>query len=248
MIDVHLAKKNFMLRSFIALVLFSCISLVSFAQEENDRAGQTTDNKIIFSSSGDATMYQWGLLEKGSKTYTNSLRVAMFFNAGIQANKSFSDNFGAKLGIGVHNLGFAHRQDSFTTKSRVYSIQIPLFLRFGTLEGAHFIAGGGIDLPFHYKEKWYVEKKDKQKISEWFSKRNAAIMPFGSVGYKFKKGLSLRLDYYFSNFFNPNFTNANNLQPYKYVKENLIVLSLGNIHLFKDKINLKDLKIPHKEN
>ncbi len=165
-------------------------------------------------------------------------RYSLFFNIGKMFHYNFNENFGIISGIDIKNIGYITKpnwpvsgyaaSDDIKIKRRVYTIGIPLGVKFGNLRnhGFYAFAGGGIDIPFNYKEKLFHGGK-KEKFNEWFSDRTPAIMPYLFAGVRLPNRLRLTVSYYPNNFMNTEFVDKNVGKPYYYDDVNLINVSLG---------------------
>ncbi len=160
-------------------------------------------------------------------------RFTFFFNFGTNLHYNFSKSAGFFVGLGLKNIGFIEKFDisDSTVIRRVYALGIPLGLKFGNMtKGSYAIIGGGVDFPLNYKEKGFVKRNDKTKFNEWFSQRTPAVMPYVFVGCRLNPGVSLKLQYYPTNFMNPDFeTVAGGVtaKPYAGYKVNLMYISLA---------------------
>ncbi len=160
-------------------------------------------------------------------------RFTGFLHIGANINYDFSNSVGIFTGINIKNIGFIEKYNNpdSTVKRRVYTFGIPLGFKFGNLKyGSFIIAGGGVDFPFNYKEKGFVDRGDKDKFNEWFSSRTPAVMPYVFVGAVLRPMMSIKLQYYPSNFMNTNYTTTvgnTTVAPYKGYDVKLIMLTLG---------------------
>ncbi|RQO30676.1 hypothetical protein DBR32_08060 [Taibaiella sp. KBW10] len=187
---------------------------------------------VYMSTQMDGYILSTAMMEKGASTKWTTPRFTAFLHIGATAHINFNDNFGLFSGLGVKNIGFIEKfsgNDS-TVKRRVYTIGIPLGIKVGNMSGTYAMLGGGLDIPFHFKEKGFVKRSSKVKQTEWFSQRNETLMPYVFVGAHFKPGVNLKLQYYPTNFLNTDFKQTvNNVttQPYAGYKVNLAMVTLG---------------------
>lgn len=169
-----------------------------------------------------------------SSAFRKVLRYSAFFHVSGQVHYNFNENAGIFGGLGIKNIGFIekYRAVDSTVKRRVYALSIPIGLKFGNMtKDRFFLVGGGIDLPFNYKEKGFVKRNDKDKFNEWFSERTPRVLPYVFVGYNHNSGFYTRATYYPTNFLNTDFE-ENNIKPYKDYNVNLVALTVGyNIRL-----------------
>lgn len=172
-------------------------------------------------------------------------RLSWWFNFSEYFHIHFNDYFGMFTGAGVRNIGFiANYSDTTYTKRkyRVYAFNIPLGFKIGNIaekKGFFVLLGGDLNVPIHYKEKWFDGKKRIEKISEWFSKRTEILMPSAFVGFSFKNS-TIRIHYYPLNFMNKDFSftsQGQTIKPYRHMnKSNLILVEIGySLTRLKDK-------------
>jgi hypothetical protein len=146
-------------------------------------------------------------------------------------------------------MGFIDKYGDSTVKRRVYSLGIPLGIKLGDLRNRNFaIAGGGVDVPFNYRETGFVHRGEKAKFNEWFSDRTPPVMPFVFAGYSFNPGFTLKLQYYPGNFFNQDFTENMGVKPYTNYDVHLLLLSIGiDIHYSQFRIQEREYQQLKKE-
>ena len=191
-----------------------------------------------FSNALDAGILQSSVFERpGMDKGFTYLRFTFGVNIGVNFNYDFDEHFGIYTGLGIKNIGFTDKISDSTVKRRVYTIGAPLGFKFGNLSARTFVfVGGGIDVPFNYREKGWVDRKNKTKFSEWFSDRTPDVMPYIFAGFSMKPGLTLKAQLYTSNFFNTSFQEdapAGTVarKPYQGYDARLVIVSLGfDIH------------------
>ncbi|MEO6831343.1 MAG: hypothetical protein ABI169_04045 [Chitinophagaceae bacterium] len=203
----------------------------SFGVSTEGSQAPTPSNKWYMSNSFDGAMFSTAYFSRpGAKSDLTFVRFSML-NFGYNFNYDFDNHFGIFTGIGIKNLGFIEKDGDSTIKRRVYTVGVPLGFKLGNLQKKHYgFVGGGIDVPFNYREKGFLSRSHKQKFSEWFSKRNADYMPYVFVGMCYGKGSTLKIQYYPSNFFNPDFTETKNgvtSRPYAGYDAKLLYVTIG---------------------
>lgn len=160
-------------------------------------------------------------------------RFTAFFHIGTNLNYDFNKNVGIFTGFSIKNIGFIEKFNNpdSTVKRRVYTFGIPLGFKFGNLKhGSYLIAGGGVDFPFNYKEKGFIDRGDKDKFNEWFSTRTPSVMPYFFIGAHLRPVMAIKLQYYPANFMNPNFSETiggTKVYPYKDYNVQLLMLTFG---------------------
>jgi hypothetical protein len=155
--------------------------------------------------------------------------LSLFLNAGFTFNWNLGRHFGIYTGIDVKNIGFIEKNaGGEIVKQRTYNLGVPLGIKIGNMVDKKFYVflGGGADAPLNYREKTFVIRSQKTKFSEWFSQRTPSVMPYVFAGFAVSPGISFKIQYYPTNFLNPNFTD-NGVQPYTGYNVNLILLSIG---------------------
>lgn len=192
-------------------------------------------NKPYFSTNIDGFILSTTINSKAPVS-NNSLttpRFTAFFHIGFNLNYDFNNNVGIFTGVNIKNIGFIEKYNNpdSTVKRRVYTFGVPLGFKFGNLKyGSFIIAGGGVDFPFNYKEKGFIERGHKEKFNEWFSSRTPAAMPYVFVGAVLRPIMSVKLQYYPGNFMNENYTTTQGsatITPYKGYDVKLVMLTFG---------------------
>lgn len=239
-------------RIFLLVLLQATIITSSFAQNEEV---VFRPKKIYFSNSFDGAIITTGIdkglfpLNGGRATTVGTPRFTYFFNTGFNFNFDFNQHIGVFTGLGIKNIGFIEKitvSDS-TIKRRVYTIGLPLGLRVGNIKKKTYaFIGGGVDIPFNYKEKRFVRRGNKEKFNEWFSDRTPSYMPYGFVGVSFKPGIYFKVQYYPNNFMNPNFTETITVNgvavpstPYIRHDIELLMFSIGFDIRYSNKMKIK---------
>ncbi len=156
-------------------------------------------------------------------------RLTIFLNAGFTFNWNLARHFGIWSGIDVKNIGFIEKNaGGETVKRRSYNLGVPLGIKIGNMvdKKSYLFLGGGADAPINYREKSFSIRDQKAKLSEWFSQRTPAVMPYMFAGATVHKGISFKLQYYPGNFLNPKFV-YNGTQPYASYNVNIFYASIG---------------------
>ncbi len=200
-------------------------------------------HQVSFASASDGIMlssaYRQSPAIISGLTY---LRASLFFNI-VSLNYDF-DKVGLFSQIDLNNIGYIFKTKDSTLKARAYTISVPIGIKLGNVKkhGNYLMTGGGTDFPFNYKEKNYHSSRyNKQKFNEWFSDRNPTILPFVYIGCQFQNGISIKAQYYFTDFYNTTF-NVNNItpsQPYSHEMINIAAVLLG-YNIDYAKLNKKD--------
>ncbi|XZF13621.1 hypothetical protein ACTHGU_17710 [Chitinophagaceae bacterium MMS25-I14] len=190
--------------------------------------------KFYFSNGLDAFLFSSSVLQRtGESSKLSTLRFSLILNYGMNVNYDFNNHFGVLAGLGIKNIGFIEKFGDSTVKHRVYTIGVPVGIKVGNLGKHNFVMlGGGMDLPFNYREKGFVKRGHKNKFNEWFSDRTATVMPYLFAGVSLSPGITFKAQYYPGNFLNQDYKDDNGNKPYAgYEKTNLVFLSIGfDIH------------------
>ena len=180
-----------------------------------------------------------------ASTYLTVPRFNAIINIGFTFNYDLGTKFGLFSGLGLRNMGFIEKNGDSTIKRRVWSLGIPFGIKIGDLRNRNYaFFGGGIDLPFHYKEKGFVKRSDKDVYTDWLSDRTPRVLPFVFVGHSWDPGITLKIQYYPTNFLNESYAQSSGgmeIKPYDGYKVNLLLLSLGvDIHYNQYRIQQKE--------
>lgn len=223
-------------RHLIMCTLFCLPAFQStFAQDEATDSKTTPYNRLYWGSNSDAAVFSTALVQHlGKSEKLTTLRFS-YINFGFSLHFDFNQYVGLLSGANIKNIGFIEKFADSTVKRRVYTIGAPLGIKLGKLHAKNFVFfGGGVDVPFNYREKGFVHRGDKEKFNEWFSERTPAFLPYFFAGVSANPGFTVKLQYYPGNFMNPDFSmpmpghDNHMFQPYLgYKKSNLILLSLG---------------------
>lgn len=223
--------------SYLTLTLLLFISSQVQAQEISDTSkisgikGYPT-RQFYFTDGFDAGLLQVSEVVSLNRSKLSTLRFSYFFNISFNFNYDLSKRAGFFTGLGIKNIGFIDKIADSTVKRRVYTIGAPIGVKFGNLGKRKFaFAGGGLDIPFHYKEKGFKNRSAKKKESEWFSDKPSFLMPYVFVGASVNKAIELKLQFYPMDFMNSSYTiptTAGYVYPFaSYNAQNLFYLSIG---------------------
>lgn len=218
------------------LLLLQLHATGSFGQDGGQEVKQQ-GKKIYWSTGMDGYILSTTFMKKtGSDAKVTTPRFTGFFHIGIHLNYDFSKNSGIYAGLNIKNIGFIEKYSNpdSTVKRRVYTVGIPVGLKFGNIkEGNYFLVGGGVDFPFNYKEKGFIKRNDKTKFNEWFSDRTPMVMPYVFIGAHIRPLFAVKLQYYPVSFLNKDFGYTPGpatviVNPYKnYEKTQLVMLTFG---------------------
>lgn len=181
-----------------------------------------------YSVSASETILSWGSVEATGLETNNVARFTPFINLGLQLHKDFSEKSGFYTGLALRNVGIiTDLNDSVRVKQRVYTVGIPVAVKFGDMKGN--LAAFGLDNEFavNYKQKTYVND-EKSKTNVWFSDRTKIYLPSLFVELKSKMGNYIRFKYYLTDFLETGNQKVNVAGlDYSPTKSNMMYISVG---------------------
>ena len=197
----------------------------------------------VYTTFGPEMIFSLATIDNNGNSSGNILRWAPVLNVQLSGNVDFGDHFGLIFGVAVRNVGFIYNWPDSTVKKkyRSYNIGIPLGIKLGKMNGMMFYGGYEIEFPFAYKEKTFVNNQ-KTKFVEWFTPRLPAYYNSVFFGVQFPYGFNLKFKYYFSEFFNQNYSDYDGNQPYQGLKANIWYISIGASLFKNNKMYNKDKK------
>lgn len=233
----------------VMLLLATAVALKAQETEnatEKEDSTTTTKKKISYhfhfyapakprtgyiTAGGNGPLLSFGNVTNAGEHVRSVPRFTIFFNIGTNYNYDFSNNFGIYTGLNIKNIGLITKTDTSKLKQRVYTLGVPLGLKFGNMrDGFFFFLGGEYDLAFNYKEKFFLNGDKKSKFNEWFSDRTPLLMPSVFAGFRFSPGFGIKAQYYLNNFFNQDYTRSVNgvkEKPYKDLEANMMFVTLS---------------------
>ncbi|HVV03252.1 MAG TPA: hypothetical protein VHC96_03480 [Puia sp.] len=141
-------------------------------------------------------------------------RLTWILNAGAHYHHEFNDNFGLFTGVNITNLGVIIKEDGVKHKRRIYTAGIPLAFELGSLRWANFFAGVQVDWAFQYQEKLKIGDSVRSKFGEWWSNRTPRVLGSWFIGARFFHVAYFKIQPYFTNFFNRDYTDPTGAKPY----------------------------------
>lgn len=212
-----------MKRTLILFLAFAVFSTIAKAQGD---FCTTTGGEMIFS---------FATIDNNGNQNGNIMRWSPVFNFQFYGNYDINKNIGLLFGGAIRNVGFIYDVpdgSGIKKKFRNYDFGIPVGIKIGNMKKAFFFAGYEIEFPFNYKEKTFESERKTDKFNVWFSKRVPTYYHTVFAGIQFPYGISLKFKYYLSEFFNQDYTDNQDNQPYKGLKANVFYFSLST-SLFK---------------
>lgn len=178
--------------------LLTVVSLASIAQTSH------------YSSVSGEMIFSFAKIKKNGSDVNSNLRWSPVFNLQVLRNHDFTQHFGVFHGFALRNVGFIYDIPSSDSlkKFRTYNIGIPVGFKLGNVanNGFFFYGGYEFELPFHYKEKTFVNDDKKDKISVWFANQTERWTQSVYAGFNFPGGLNIKFKYYLNGFFNKDYT------------------------------------------
>lgn len=217
-----------MYRSIILFTVTTILATTAVAQEDE-----------IYFDTGGEFIFSWASVNNDGVEGGVITRFSAFFHLQLLASRDFNRNFGAFWGLSMRNIGFIYDvPDSANTrkKYRNYTLGIPVGIKLGNLNRTFMYTGYELEIPINYKEKTFVNEKKVDKFNVWFSDRSPSVYHTLFVGLQSRRGLNLKLKYYFTNFFNQDFEEniaGTIVKPFENFQANVFYISL-NIDLFRN--------------
>ena len=205
--------------------------LVSFVCFVTYASGQSSP--IYYSASGEM-IFSWADMEDNGQEANSLMRWAPVFNIQAFANKDVNKSFGLFSGLAIRNVGYIYddyrdptSEIIYKKKFRTYNLGIPFGFKVGNLSKLFFYGGYEIEFPFVYKEKTFDDGDKIDKISGWFSNRPESFQHGLLAGIQFPEGINLKFKYYFSEFHNQDYVDADGFKPYEGLKSNIFYVTMG---------------------
>ena len=225
-----------MICKFLPVTLFAILFFVTTAFAGH-RVNDTTlplrveppVERFFVGNAMDGAVFSSANIKRGSATTTGILRFSYIINFGFTFNYNPGRHFGIYSGIDVKNVGFIeHHGNGSIQKYRTYNVGIPIGVKIGNMakKKCYGFFGGGLDMPVNYKEKYFFNRSNKQKLSEWFGNRTPLFTPYVFAGFAIRRGVTFKAQYYPNNFFNPDYS-VMNTKPYATTDVHLLLLSVG---------------------
>lgn len=187
--------------------------------------------QVRVSGSYDGLILSLSRLSENGSTVESKLRFTCWLHLGTHVHLEFNKNAGIFTGLGIKNVGLISTNTSglieIKRKHRSYNLYLPLGLKFGDFDKRiAFFFGGTIELPFHYKEKYFEDDDKKYKFTEWFSQRTPLFMYAAFAGFEFPAGIYIKFHYYFNDFLNKDFE-KDGTKIYKDLNSKVFYISMG---------------------
>ncbi len=219
-------------RFYISFLIIACLGNLEASGQMKGFYG-SQEMEIIFSLAE---------IDAPGTNVENILRFSPVFNFMGYTNLDFGKNFGIYGGLGFRNVGFIadfpDTEDDLRIKYRTYNAGVPIGFKIGNLDQKNprfLFAGYELELPFHYKEKRFENGDKVDKITSWFTNRTDVLAHAVFAGFQFPNGVSLKMKYYLSEFFNSSFVeyiddpdgNRVGIRPFENLHVNVFYFSLS---------------------
>ncbi|HSC53018.1 MAG TPA: hypothetical protein VLC98_05345 [Phnomibacter sp.] len=181
----------------IALVTLS-LALIVHANAQ-DNSGSTKKIKP-YTVSVSELIFSWGNVEAKPLEPKSIVRFSAFLHLGQQVHFDFSEHAGFYTGLSLRNVGMINElNDTVKIKQRVYTLGIPVALKFGNMAGPFLAVGAEAEFAIAYKQKVFVNE-EKSKTNIWFSDRTNIFLPSAFAELKLKQGMYVKFKYYLTDF------------------------------------------------
>lgn len=189
---------------------------------------QETSTSNWYTVATSETILSWGNVKATGLETSNIARFSPVFNFGTQFHKDFSEKAGFYTGLSLRNVGIiTDLNDSVRVKQRVYTLGIPVAVKFGDMNGNMGAIGIDNEFAINYKQKTYVND-EKSKTNIWFSDRTKIYLPSVFVELKSKMGNYIRFKYYLTDFLEADNQKINVAGvTYTPTQSNMMYISLG---------------------
>lgn len=184
------------MRKFCFITLALASAFQSIAQD----SVKATSKKNVYTSSVSEIIFSWGSVEAKPLDPSSIVRFTAFLHLGQQIHVDFNDHVGFYSGLSLRNVGLINElNDTVKIKQRVYTVGIPVALKFGNMKGANVAIGAEAEFAINYKQKVFVND-EKSKTNIWFSDRTNIFLPSAFAEIRFKEGAYLKFRYYLTDF------------------------------------------------
>lgn len=224
------------MKKLLVLIIFICG--ISF----------TASSQKVYATFGPEMIFSLATIDNNGNSSGNILRWAPVLNLQLSGNVDFGKHFGLLFGVAVRNVGFIYDwpDSNVRKKYRNYNIGIPVGIKIGKMNGLLFYGGYEIEFPFAYKEKTFIDNQ-KTKFVEWFTPRVPAYYNSVFFGVQFPYGFNMKFKYYFSEFFNQDYSNPDGSKPYQGFQANVWYISIGASLFRNSKVYYKENKKARKD-
>lgn len=168
-----------------------------------------------------------------ASNYDGAAGPIRFSGIGIEAadNYDLTKHFGSYYTIGLRHVGYISEKSDLErrAKYRTWNLSLGAGLKLGRMQHGLFFLGYSIELPFHYRERFFLDKEQEEIMGEWFSRRTPTLSHAIVAGYQFPFGVSVKGMFYLSRFHRVDFTaldDGTTTHPYAGMDNHLVSLSI----------------------
>jgi len=204
----------------------------AFPEEQTLRNISDRSDRFYFSSGGEL-IFSFANVEYMGNNDGSILRFSPVFNIQSYFNYDPNDYFGLFTGFAIRNVGFIYDlpDSDIRKKYRTYNFGIPFGVKLGRMNRTFLYGGYELELPFHYKEKTFVDGKKEDKLTVWFGNRTAPVMHSLFLGIQLPYKANLKFKYYLTGFFNQDFRTTDSagqaVFPYADIQANVFYIALS---------------------
>lgn len=206
-------------------------------------------SKAQYWTSGGEIIFSWANYKDSTTQLTGPPRFTIFLHLNYKYNLDLGKHIGLAAGIGMRNMGFITRNETFTRpgtgevavkyekiKRRSYTIGVPVMLKLGNMKKDRFLAiGAEYEWLFHFKEKAFANG-EKKKRKAFNSDETARFLPSVFVGLQLSDFGMLKFQYYLDDFLNKDYVDNTGYKPYADTQSQMMMISwLGNVRMKKYK-------------
>lgn len=221
------------MKTFIFALAFAA-SFSAFAQDSDDYSEKKNNSKVYYTKGGNASLLSFAQVTRNGEEVSSIPRFTMFVNIGTNANVDLGNNFGLFAGLNLTNIGMITEEtivgtvktDVFKYKQRVYALGVPVGIKIGDLRKFYVYGGAEAAYAINFKQKTFINGEKVDKFNEWFSNRSNPFMPALFAGFQTKQGFGLKVQYYLTDFLNPDFS-ENGVKPYANTESKIFFVTLG---------------------
>ncbi|MBV6405009.1 MAG: hypothetical protein IT228_05785 [Flavobacteriales bacterium] len=220
--------------TLLAIVLLLAVDLR--AQVSPFTPPERPEARTFYVTNGTEWLFSFPLLHASDDSVQGGrngvVRFAPFFNPRALVHWDASDHVGFFSGLGIRNLGFILDDPGRNErrKYRAYTLSIPAGIKLGRMHNVLAFFGYDLDLPFHYQEKRFVDRKRVDRTGEWFSVRTPRLFHSVMVGVQAPYGINVTVKYTFTPFHDTGFrevVDGVERLPYTGLRTNLLQLTLN---------------------
>jgi len=199
------------MKTFIFALAFAA-SFSAFAQDSDNYSEKKNNSKVYYTKGGNASLLSFAQVTRDGEEVSTIPRFTMFFNIGTNANVDLGNHLGLFAGLNLTNIGMITEEtivgtvktDVFKYKQRVYALGVPVGIKIGDLRKFYVYGGAEAAYAINFNP----------------------FMPAVFAGFQTKSGFGLKVQYYLTDFLNPDFS-ENGVKPYANTESKIFFVTLG---------------------